>query len=163
GSKVCAECHVEHATSYAQHPMGRSFAPLAEVAAEERYDAAANNAFEHSGTLFRVERDGPHVKHKVRRPASGATPIFAIENEPAFVMGSRSHGRAYLINHDGFLYQSPISWFSQKNAWDISPGYDAELLFDRPIQVRCLFCHCNDARPVPHTTNRFQQPLVTET
>src|SRR5207249_3474992 len=53
----------------------------------------------------------------------------------------------------------PISWFSQKEQWDLSPGYTGDRLFDRPIVPQCLFCHCNDARPVVGTVNRYEQPL----
>src|SRR5690349_14007969 len=42
---VCAECHPEQAQTYANHPMARSVAPLASVAARQRYDTSAHNPF----------------------------------------------------------------------------------------------------------------------
>jgi hypothetical protein len=60
------------------------------------------------------------------------------------------------------LYQSPISWFTQQKVWDLSPGYDSEMLFERPIHVQCLYCHCNHVEPVANTINRFHLPLASE-
>jgi hypothetical protein len=162
GSDKCAGCHVAIATSYAKHPMGRAFASLAATLEEVRYDAAAHNPFEKFGATFQVERRDSRIKHTVRRSAAGKT-LYEVAGEPKFVMGSGSHGRGYLVDFDGFLYQSPISWYSQKQVWDLAPGYNSlDMLFDRPIHVQCLYCHCNDARPVAHTINRFQIPLARE-
>jgi hypothetical protein len=162
GSKTCAACHIEHVESYAKHPMGRSFAPLVQNADDDRYDGEAHNPFEKFGNIFRIEHQGPHVVHKVRRAGVGAETLFELANDVEFVMGSGSHGRAYVINRDGYLYQSPISWYTQKSAWDLSPGYAPETLFDRPIHVQCLYCHSNDARHVADSINRYHQPLARE-
>jgi hypothetical protein len=162
GSKTCAGCHEHESESFAQHPMGRSFAALAEVVGQDRYDAAAHNPFDRFGNRFQVERQGKQVVHHVRRPASGSPTLFELAGEAAYVMGSGSHGRAYIVNRDGYLHQSPISWYTQKETWDLSPGYPPEVLFDRPIPGQCLFCHANDARPVAHTVNRYELPLSHE-
>src|SRR5262245_28828128 len=42
GDTACARCHEGHARNYAQHPMGRSFAPVAAAPVVERFDAAAH-------------------------------------------------------------------------------------------------------------------------
>ncbi len=58
------------------------------------------------------------------------------------------------------MFQSPITWYSQKNRWDISPGYDVgDMHFDRPIVPDCLFCHTSRVEPVAHTLNRYEQPI----
>jgi Flp pilus assembly protein TadD len=162
GSQACAACHEARATSYAQHPMGRSFAPIAALAASDRYDADAHNPFERFGNSFSIEREGSRVVHRVRRPGKGSEPYFDVAQEVAYVMGSGSHGRSYLINRDGRLYQSPISWYTQKNIWDVSPGYGAETLFDRPIIVLCLYCHSNHVQPVTNSMNRFHLSNIGE-
>src|SRR5262249_5754406 len=96
--------------------------------------------------------------HKATRELAGK-PFFATEAEAAYTMGSGARGRSYLVHRDGFLFQSPISWYSQQERWDLSPGYTGDPLFDRPLSTPCLFCHCNDARPVAGTNNRYEQPL----
>ena len=67
-----------------------------------------------------------------------------------------------LIERDGFLIQSPITWFAHKGRWDISPGY-GELSprpnFERIIEPECLFCHANQLHHVAGTLNRYEEPI----
>jgi Flp pilus assembly protein TadD len=158
GDQACVECHGEISQTYKQHPMGQSFFPTALAPSLELSGEAAHNPFEKFGVRYRVERRGDQVFHKAERDLAGK-PFFAVEAEAAYTMGSGARGRSYLIHRDGFLFQSPISWFSQEQRWDLSPGYAGDRLFDRPILTQCLFCHCNDARPVAGTINRYEQPL----
>src|SRR6202023_38915 len=39
GDAACAGCHADQARTYRQHPMGRSFAPVAERLDQEHLDA----------------------------------------------------------------------------------------------------------------------------
>ena len=74
------------------------------------------------------------------------------EAEVQFVLGSGRQGLAYLIDRDGFLFESPITWYSQKRQWDLSPGFEvANYHFDRPIRPGCLYCHANRVESVPGT------------
>ena len=85
--------------------------------------------------------------------------LAEIEAEVRFALGSGTRGITYLIERDGFLFQSPIAWFAQQGRWDISPGYgefSPQPNFERPIQPDCLFCHANQFRPVAGTLNRYE-------
>src|SRR5262245_7139153 len=48
GDAACAQCHPDHAATYHQHPMSRSFAALSRPGGPERYDPASQNPFEKS-------------------------------------------------------------------------------------------------------------------
>ena len=57
-------------------------------------------------------------------------------------------------------FQSPISWYSQKKKWDLSPGYERRNYhFERPIEPQCLFCHANRVDPVEFSVNRYREPI----
>jgi hypothetical protein len=87
-----------------------------------------------------------------------------MEAEVQYVVGSGQRARSYLINRDGYLFASPLSWYSQKSIWDLSPGYASNNPhFGRPIGPDCLFCHANQVEPVAHTENRYRQPLFRGT
>jgi Flp pilus assembly protein TadD len=159
GDAVCVRCHRVQADSYRRHPMSRSMAPMVAVAATERYGRDAHNPFESGGFLFQVERRGDRVFHK-QTVASVKPLVEPLEAEVAFVIGSGAHGRSYFVNRDGYLFQSPISWYSQKGVWDLSPSFDATTHFNRPVLAECLFCHANSADPVEHALNRYEQPLL---
>jgi len=83
--------------------------------------------------------------------------VAEVQAEMAYAVGSGSQARSYLLQRDGSLFESPITWFVQKGEWQLSPGYDRNLVhFTRRIEPRCLYCHCQEARPVEHTINRHQ-------
>src|SRR5439155_7298165 len=156
GDEACSSCHRALASSYRQHPMGRSLAPIATASAVERYEADSHNPFEASGFLYRVDRRGPRVFHQEN---AGAGAMEA-EAEIAFAIGSGRRGRSYLIARDDYLFQSPISWYPLKGIWDVSPGYDeSNSHFNRPVMAACLFCHSNQTEPEGHAANRFRPPL----
>jgi hypothetical protein len=159
GDRVCAECHADVAATFAKHPMGRSLAPESRIAATEPLGREFHNPFDVRGAVFSAERRGDQVFHKVTRPRPDGGEAYALEVEAAYVLGSGTRGRSYLVDHDGYLFQSPVSWFTQGQRWDLSPGFTPTQHFNRRVQPACLFCHCNEAEPVEDTVNRYKQPI----
>lgn len=162
GDQACAGCHRSYVRSYHAHSMGRSFAPVADASALEHYDAAAGAVFELKGMRLSVERREQRVFHKVTYLDAAGKPIPEVEAEAEvhYVMGSGTQGRSYLLDRDGYLFQSPISWFQNKKSWGVSPGYERSFMhFHRPIMPRCVFCHCNEAEPVKGTVNQYTTPV----
>jgi Flp pilus assembly protein TadD len=162
GDAACARCHREIALAYRSHPMGRSLAPV--TAAEDRPPANvdAGLPIEHKGVTYTIEYRGTHLIHKATRRDADGTLIAEVEAEVRFALGSGTRGISFLIDRDGFLFQSPIAWFQQKRRWDISPGYGEFTTrpdFERAIQPDCLFCHANQFRPVAGTLNRYETPI----
>jgi tetratricopeptide (TPR) repeat protein len=159
GDEACAQCHPSQAASYRQHPMSRSLGVLARSEPLERYDPSAHNPFESLGFQFLVERRPEAMLHKaIRRDLAGRV-VTEIDAEVAFVIGSGIRGRSYLLNRDGYLFQSPLSWYTQKSAWDLSPGFELSYPPERPVVVSCLFCHSNQAEAVEDTRNRYRAPI----
>jgi hypothetical protein len=81
-----------------------------------------------------------------------------------YYVGSGTHARTYLSMVDGFLYESPVSYYSDPAAWKSSPGY-AGLDYPymtRPIQLGCLQCHSSMVQRIPGTQNGYQSPPFRE-
>ena len=148
--------------AYRSHPMGRSLAPVDRHGgrpAGRCWGGTADRA--QGGAVYDRAPRRPRVSQggasRRRREASAE-----IEAEVRFALGSGTRGISFLIERDGFLFQSPIAWFAQKRRWDISPGYgefSARPNFERAIQPDCLFCHANQFRAVAGTLNRYEKPI----
>jgi Flp pilus assembly protein TadD len=160
GDSACTLCHGKIAETYGRHPMGRSLSPIATATTTGGDEAAGRPLFEANGLEYSIERrDGRVLHQETRRDPSGGI-IARNEAEVRFVLGSGSQGIGYLIERDGFLFQSPISWYVQKRQWDLAPGYQrTNVHFDRPIVSTCLYCHANRVEPVAGTINRYQPPI----
>src|SRR5206468_3848322 len=98
---------------------------------------------------YTVERRGEQMLHREEH-LSGGRPVIAKTHEVQYAVGGGGRARSYLIcEKDGYVYQSPITWYPKEDRWDLSPGY--ELLnphFDRPVVGLCLYCHANRVEPI---------------
>jgi predicted CXXCH cytochrome family protein len=159
GDESCQGCHPGESASYRKHPMGRSLAPIG--AAEHRSGAGPASRFSAFDSTFEVVRRGKGLAHlQMRQDQSGAV-VYTLELPVHYVIGSGSHGHSYLSERDGYLVQTPISYFSKKRLYDRSPGSSPELLPGRPITPECLFCHANRARHQEDTRNRYLRPVFS--
>ena len=162
GDAACARCHREISDAYRSHPMGRSLAPVSGGSEGPPTTAIAGLPFESQGVQYTVERRAGRLFHKATRGDADGNMLTEIEAEVRFALGSGTRGTTYLIERDGFLIQSPITWFAQKGRWDISPGYgefSPRPNFERIIEPECLFCHANQLHSVAGPLNRYEPPF----
>jgi hypothetical protein len=82
----------------------------------------------------------------------------------AYVIGSGAHAFGYLVRIDDHLFQSPLSYYSNRRLWDVAPGYedDRHPDFSRPVTLECVLCHSGKPQPVPDTLNRYRSPAFLE-
>src|SRR5262249_5199815 len=77
-----------------------------------------------------------------------------------FFIGSGSAARSFLWSKEGFLFQSPVTWYAGPARWDLSPGYESKGGPDlgRAIEPECLNCHASRLQPVAGTRNGYRRP-----
>jgi len=131
--------------------MGRSAGPAAGLPAGEFRHAP-------SGVQYVVETGRSGMVHRL---ISGAR--RQAHSVPWFI-GSGNEGRSFLIAIGDSLFQSPVSWYTRRNRYDLSPGYEHDRIpgFSRPVSSDCLFCHTGQVKPKPGTQNRYLDPAVAE-
>jgi Flp pilus assembly protein TadD len=161
GDHVCADCHPGQSETYRQHPMGRSMARIDHRGDREDYTPATHNPFEKFGFHFLVERRGAQVLHDLIRRGAEGQELYRQQRPVSYVVGSGARGRAYLVEQDGRLYQSPINWYSQARRWDLAPNASSgrQNDFFQPITRQCIFCHAGQAGPIETTLNRYHTPV----
>ncbi|MCS6976803.1 MAG: tetratricopeptide repeat protein [Gemmatales bacterium] len=160
GDDACASCHVTYAQTYHRHSMGLSLFPVNQAPSIERFDAAARNPFKVGNIEYAVERRDGKTFHRETLRDGNDKPVAEAVVEIAYAVGSGVSGRSYLINHDGWLLMSSLTWYPRKQVWDLSPGYSVRNHhFTRPILGECLFCHCNQVRREPEALNRYHAPI----
>jgi tetratricopeptide (TPR) repeat protein len=154
----CAGCHADKALTYAEHPMGRSLLPVA-AAVGPPEDAGHHNPFTALGDRYLIRRQGDQVWHRRTRLDPSGAPAAELEWEVHYVIGSGNHGHSYLTDRGGYLFQTPVSWYEQKQVWDLSPGFGPDRVRGRPVVADCLFCHANRARSRAHSVNAYEEPI----
>ena len=160
GDESCVHCHREIAETYRQHPMGHSLAPIAQARLSGGDERPGQPLFKAQGLEYSIERrDGRVIHQETQRDQAGRI-VARNEADVQYILGSGRRGLGYLIERDGFLVQSPITWYSQSGRWELSPGYeDLNYHFDRPVQAGCLFCHTNRVELSNGALNRYVPPI----
>jgi len=159
GDAVCARCHAAIAETYRRHPMGRSLTPIATAPAVGFTQATGTKTFGADPSVFTIERRGGREIHR-ESFRDGGHVLAQVEAEIAYAVGSGARSISYLIERDGRLFESPITWYTQKQKWDLSPGYEKiSAHFERPVDPDCLFCHSNRVEPVALSVNRYKEPI----
>lgn len=160
GDAACMGCHAKIAETYGQHPMGRSLSPIAGAASLGADPGTEQAQFDVHGLSYSVKRQGNLVIHQeTRRDPSGSV-IAKVEADVAYQIGSGRQAFSYLIERDGFLFESPITWYAKDKRWGLSPGYETrKSRFERPILSECLFCHANRVERVSDAVNRYRTPI----
>jgi tetratricopeptide (TPR) repeat protein len=159
GDAACARCHADIAETFRRHSMGRSLFPNASAPAVGVDRPAGTASFNVARSVFTIERrDGREIHRETVR--DGGKVVAQVEAEVAYAVGSGARSISYFIERDGRLFMSPITWYTQKQNWDLSPGYEKNNShFDRAIHPNCLFCHSNQIQYVPLTANRYKEPV----
>ena len=162
GSQVCSECHREIADSYSQHPMGQSSALIGEARAIEDYTKQTSYDTPDGHRYVVEQSDGRTLHHEQFRTPSGE----ALYDQAVAVdlsIGSGRRGRSYAFLSGNRYFQSPISWYTGKERWDMSPGYvpDRPPRFDRLLTEECLLCHVGRLNPgsAPNTWDE-KEPIA---
>jgi len=171
GSQACRECHEDEWQSYQDSGMAHSMhrTDLAQDPAPQDPAAPSPAGIPSPGTVQHAAsgrryqslwRDGK-LLHREELVAGDGPPVLLGEHEMQFVVGSGIHFTMYLGEIDGFLVESPLTWYSGKPGWDMSPGYAVpfQLGFQREITADCLFCHAGQAAAIDGSYHRIK---VTE-
>ena len=165
GSQVCAECHAEISASYAAHPMGQSLHGILDAPVVENFEDTEFSPG--MGLIYRVELTDQEVRHHEAAINRQGTELYDQGVPVDYAIGSGHRGRSYALDRDGWLFLSPIAWYSQEKHWGLSPGYDPQThpRFERELTDRCLQCHAGRLNPVERSTadiQQYQRPAILE-
>jgi hypothetical protein len=155
GDATCARCHSSIAESYRSHPMGRSV-----VTGAGSESASARATFDAGGYRYEVERGDGRLIHREKRLNETGRPVAEVSAPVSHAIGSGRRGLSFLVEREGFVAQSPISWYSQARRYDLAPGYRARNLhFERTTLPECLACHADGANPAGGAFNHYATPF----
>ncbi|MDZ4667215.1 MAG: tetratricopeptide repeat protein [bacterium] len=156
GKEACKNCHLGIYESFVQTGMGQSFgkATKAKSAAnftnhKPVYDSILNLYYYPKwigDTLFVLE-------FRLR----GRDTIHKRIERVDYIIGSGQHTNSHLTNLNGFIYQLPLTWYSQKKQWDLPPGFEKgrNVRFSRAIEMECMSCHNAMPEIAPGSENKF--------
>lgn len=154
GSQACVECHQEAHAGFQHTGMARSMATV-DLSREP-----PDGTFEHppSQRRYQVQRRDGQMWHRELRMTEGSEDVLLQEFPVKLVTGSGRHSLTYVAETDGFLVESPITWYASRQAWGMSPGYDRpdHSGFQREVGETCLVCHAGQVETIDRSLHRLR-------
>jgi tetratricopeptide (TPR) repeat protein len=151
GSEACSSCHSEIYKSYSKTVMAKASGLAADGVITGEFNDKT------SGVRYRVYKQDEHVWMSYER----ASEKFSGQDELLYFIGSGRKGRSYLFSVQGFLFETPINWYSQEGRWGMTPAYAEaqQIPMNLPELVDCMNCHSGGLEaPVAGTNNKFSGP-----
>jgi tetratricopeptide (TPR) repeat protein len=153
GNEACARCHAAIFESYQRTAMAHASGPASQNL------IAGDFLHKKSGVNYRVYSQDGKVWLSFERPSD---PTCRGKRELLYYIGQGRRGRTYLFSVDGFLFESPVNWYTDKQMWDMAPAYGdvREAPMNLPALTSCLDCHVSGIQPpIQGTENRYRMPV----
>lgn len=163
GSEACRDCHREISAMYDKHPMGQSMAKITSGISEVTGASSRFSLPPEPGSpryyQYEVVSTSEGLVHRESTLQRGTDAVICQKDVVVdFSVGSGKRGKSYITSHDGVLLMSPLTWYTQGNRWDLSPGYELKNLhFQRRIVDGCVQCHSSRPAPDRKSTHLFEK------
>ncbi|MCW3122501.1 MAG: hypothetical protein JWQ38_1993 [Flavipsychrobacter sp.] len=157
GMQTCRGCHQDIYESFIQTGMGQSF----DIASKQKSaaDFSPAHALVYDTALDYYykpywNRDSFYI---MEYRLEGGDTVHKRVQKVNYIVGSGQHTNSHIFNTNGYLYQAPITFYTQKHRWDLAPGFEkgASSRFQRLIQIECMSCHNGYPDFVPNSENKF--------
>ena len=155
GINTCKLCHQNIYDTYIKTGMGKSFdiATKAKSAGDYKH-AVIYDKFEDFYYKAFWEKDSLRfLEYRLK----GKDTVFKRLETVNFIIGSGQHTNSHIQSVNGYLNQMPMTFYSQKQKWDLPPGFENgfNTRFTRKIGLECMSCHNNYPEFVLGSENKF--------
>lgn len=160
GMGTCKSCHSNVHETFIHTGMGRSFdhATLAKTDATFGdhalvYDEKSNFYY------FPYFKDSVMYVQEFR--LEGKDTIYNRIEKINYIVGSGQHTNSHIVDFDGYIFQAPITFYTQEKKWDMAPGFEGNNeRFDRLLASECLTCHNHLPKFETQSMNKYLEMPV---
>ncbi|HMR43691.1 MAG TPA: pilus assembly protein TadD, partial [Saprospiraceae bacterium] len=122
GMQTCRSCHQNIYETFIHTGMGQSFDLATRDKSAATYGEHALVYDKKSDFYYR-----PYFRDSVLfieefRLENGDT-VHKRTEQMAYIIGSGQHTNSHILNINGYIFQAPITFYTQKGRWDMAPGF----------------------------------------
>jgi tetratricopeptide (TPR) repeat protein len=158
GIDACQQCHEPQYDSFIRSQMGRSFKHAARSLSDAPWDDVTPLYSEFDDMYYQPYAVGEDLFVKEYRLAESDT-IYTRVEQIDFIVGSGQHTNSHIYSENGYLYQIPVTWYTQDQKWGLAPKFEKSgnnYRFSRVITDECMACHNAQPTFVEGSENRFE-------
>lgn len=157
GMDACKQCHADVHASYRHTGMGSSFdnASRTKSSAEITNHSLVYDKF--LNLYYKPFWKGDSLYIKELRIEENDT-VYQRSEYINFIVGSGQHTNSHLYSSNGYLFQAPLTYYTQKRRWDLPPGFEDGFnqRFARIVGLECMSCHNALPEFVKGSENKFR-------
>ncbi len=155
GMEACQSCHDNVHRTFIHTGMGRSFDRASRLKSAATYDTHSVVYDEKSNFYYQPFWKDSSLYIKEFRLA-GKDTIFKRIEQVDYIVGSGQHTNSHIISENGYIYQAPITFYTQDGHWDLAPGFEKDnLRFSRFLTTECITCHNHYPDYIQGSLNKF--------
>lgn len=162
GMEVCRGCHPGVYETFMQTGMGQSFGHATRQKSAADFTPAHAIVYDKDLDYYYKPYFSGDTFYITEFRLEGRDTVHKLTQRIDYVVGSGQHTNSHIFNVNGYLYQAPITFYTQKRKWDLAPGFEkgASSRFKRMIQLECMTCHNGYPKFDMGSENRYNQVLT---
>ncbi|MFN0275361.1 MAG: tetratricopeptide repeat protein [Chitinophagales bacterium] len=158
GMETCKLCHADKFSTYIHTGMGLSF----DLATQEKSSAVFDEhalVYDSSNDLYYKPFFENELLQILEFRLDGKDTVYQRKETVSYIIGSGQHTNSHLINFNGYIYQAPITFYTQRKQWDMAPGMENGFnsRFSRIIEFECMNCHNGLPQAVAGSVNKYEK------
>ncbi len=142
GIETCKGCHANVHSTFIHTGMGQSFDHASKIKSSANFENHPVVYDKYKDFYYTPLWDGDSLKFKEFR-LEGKDTIYQRIQTIKYIVGSGQHTNSHLWESNGYVYQAPMTFYTQKQKWDLPPGFENgnNSRFNRLIGLECMTCH----------------------
>lgn len=162
GMQTCRTCHESIYQTFIQTGMGQSFGYAARQKSAADFSPAHALVYDSVLDYFYKPYWASDSLYIMEYRLEGKDTVHKRIQKVDYIVGSGQHTNSHIFNTNGYLYQAPITFYTQKQKWDLAPGFEkgASSRFQRLIELECLSCHNAYPEFVANSENKFTKIMT---
>jgi len=158
GAHTCMLCHQDIFNSFIHTGMGESFDVASKTKSSAKFGPhvvvhdTAKDFYYHPFW----KKDSLYV---LEFRLHGKDTIYRREQQVNYIIGSGQHTNSHIYRINGYLYQAPITFYTQEGKWDLAPGFSDgfNARFSREVGLECMNCHNSYPQFVKGSINKYSE------
>ncbi|MBI3511990.1 MAG: tetratricopeptide repeat protein [Bacteroidetes bacterium] len=156
GMQVCRKCHENIFETFIHTGMGQSF-DLATLHKSSAKFGKESTIYDKSRDLWYHSYFQDSVMFICEFRLKGKDTTYKRTEKVNYIVGSGQHTNSHMYNVNGYIFQMPMTFYTQKGQWDLPPGFENGFnsRFSRQIGLECMSCHNSLPGFVKGSENKF--------
>ena len=157
GMQTCRTCHESVYQTFIQTGMGQSFDHATRQKSAADFSPAHALVYDKDLDFYYKPYFNNDTLYVLEFRTEGKDTVHKRVQRIDYIVGSGQHTNSHMFSKNGYFYQAPVTFYTQKHQWDLAPGFEkgANSRFSRMIEIECMSCHNGYPEFVDGSQNKY--------